>query len=175
MKLDPYIAALHELTALSSQVILRYFGQADVGVEQKADDTPVTLADREAEAAMRRWLAQRFPSHGIVGEEHGNEREDAEFVWVLDPIDGTKSFITAVPLFTTLIGLLHEGRPVLGAIHQPVLQQLMIGDGRQTTLNGKPVRVRPMAQLARATLLTSDPLLPARHRNPAGFAALADR
>lgn len=175
MNLDRYIAALHELTTLSAQVIAPFFGRADVGVERKEDASPVTLADREAELVMRRWIERQFPTHGIVGEEFGAERRDAEFVWILDPIDGTKSFITAVPLFTTLIGLLHEGRPIVGAIHQPVLNQLMIGDGRRTTLNGSPVRVRPGNGLAQATLLTSDTLLPGRHQNGAAFQTLTER
>ncbi len=175
MNLSPFVAAIHELTRLSTDVIVPRFGRLDVDVEQKADSTPVTLADREAERVMRQWIEKQFPTHGIVGEEHGTVRGDAEFVWVLDPIDGTKSFITAVPLFTTLIGLLHEGKPLLGAIHQPILQQLMLGDGRQTTLNGTPVRIRPARDLSEATLLTSDPLLPARHQSGTGFQALCDR
>ncbi len=175
MNLDRYIAALHELTTLSAQVIAPFFGRPDIGIERKEDASPVTLADREAELVMRRWIERQFPTHGIVGEEFGAERREAEFVWILDPIDGTKSFITAVPLFTTLIGLLHEGRPILGAIHQPVLKQLMIGDGRRTTLNGSPVRVRPRDELAQATLLTSDALLPGRHQNGAAFQALTER
>ena len=175
MNLDPYIAALHELSHLSGQVILPYFGRPEVGVEHKADASPVTLADREAEMVMRQWIEKQFPDHGILGEEHGTVRADAEFVWVLDPIDGTKSFITGTPLFTTLIGLLHQGRPILGAIHQPVLRQLMIGDGKKTTLNGSPVRVRPARDLSQATLLTSDPLLPGKHQNEAGFNDLTQR
>lgn len=175
MNLDPYVACLHDLAAISGEVILPYFGQLDLGVELKSDASPVTLADRGAEKVMRELIERRFPTHGIIGEEYGNVREEAEFVWVLDPIDGTRSFISAVPLFVTLIGLLHQGRPVLGAIHQPVLRQLMIGDGRTTTLNGRPVRVRTNPDLSKATLLTTDPGFPARYQNGAGFAALAAR
>ena len=86
--------------------------------------------------ASRELIAKRYPKHGIIGEEFGQDRPDAEFVWVLDPVDGTKSFISGVPLFATLIALMH-GRPVIGAINQPVLKQLVIGDGERTTLNGK--------------------------------------
>jgi histidinol phosphatase-like enzyme (inositol monophosphatase family) len=175
MNLNPYVACLRELAALSAEIILPYFARPDLGVELKADASPVTLADRGAEEVMRALIERRFPGHGIVGEEFGTVRGDAEFVWVLDPIDGTKSFITAVPLFVTLIGLLHEGKPVLGGIHQPVLRQLMIGDGKTTTLNGSPVRVRPSRGLAGATLLTTDPGFPAKYRNGAGFAALTER
>ena len=88
---------------------------------------PVTEADKGAERAIREMIAARYPDHGVIGEEYGEDRPDAEFVWVLDPIDGTKAFITGVPLWGTLVALLHHGQPVLGAIHQPVLGQLMIG------------------------------------------------
>lgn len=142
---------------------------------RKDDDSPVTVADRGAEQLIRELVAKYFPTDGFLGEEFGDQPGSSGFRWVIDPIDGTKSFITGVPLFTTLIGLLHEGRPILGAIHQPVLRQLMIGDGRQTTLNGRAVRVRPMSQLAKATLLTSDALFPGRYQNAAGFTELSNR
>ena len=118
-----------ELAAESGDFIKPLFGQTHLAVETKPDQSPVTIADRGAEELLRRRIAQRFPAHGIIGEEHGSERADAEFVWVLDPIDGTKAFITGVPLWGTLIALLHEGKPVLGCIHQPVLGQLLVGDG----------------------------------------------
>ncbi len=172
MNLDLYCTFMRELAVASGDVILPYFGRKDVGLELKADETPVTRADRGAEEVMRRMIEQRFPEHGIVGEELGTQRVDAEFVWVLDPIDGTKSFISAIPLFGTLIGLLHQGRPVLGCIHQPVLRQLMLGDGKTTTLNGSPVRVRPCPELRQATLLTTDPTYPAKFQSAAGYAAL---
>jgi myo-inositol-1(or 4)-monophosphatase len=175
MNLEPLMALLHELAAVSGDLILPYYAQADLGVELKSDDSPVTLADRGAEKVMRDLIESRFPDHGIIGEEYGNVREDAEFVWVLDPIDGTRSFITAVPLFVTLIGLLHRGKPLLGAIHQPVLRQLMIGDGKVTTLNGRPVRVRNTTDISKATLLTTDPLFAARYQNGPAFAELAQR
>ncbi len=164
-----------ELAVASAEIILPMFGRHDVGLEMKSDESPVTLADRRAEEVMRRLIEKRFPDHGIVGEEYGTVRGDAEFVWVLDPIDGTKSFITAVPLFGTLIGLLHQGRPVLGCIHQPVLRQLMIGDGTTTTLNGTPVRVREGVPLAEATVLFSDPTHPAKYQDGARFEAVCGK
>jgi inositol-phosphate phosphatase / L-galactose 1-phosphate phosphatase / histidinol-phosphatase len=118
----------------------------------------VTVADREAEAAMRALIAERFPDHGIVGEEHGRERADADYVWILDPIDGTKSFISGIPLFGTLIALLHEGSPVLGVIDQPISRERWRGiAGRGATLNGVPVRARECADLAAATLFSTSP------------------
>jgi len=172
MNLEPYLAFMRELAAASADVILPYYNGTDMGLEIKSDASPVTLADRGAEQVMRQIIERRFPQHGIVGEEYGTVRGDAEFVWVLDPIDGTKSFISHVPLFGTLIGLLHEGRPVVGCIHQPVLKQLMLSDGTTTTLNGSPVRMRPCANLSQATLVTTDPTHPARYQNGAGFEAL---
>jgi len=102
---------------------------------------------------MRALIEAEYPAHGILGEEHGTVREGADFVWVLDPIDGTKSFISGVPLFGTLIALVHEGRPVLGVIDQPVSRERWRGlDGRPTTFNGESIRTRPCAALAAATL-----------------------
>jgi histidinol phosphatase-like enzyme (inositol monophosphatase family) len=144
-------------------------------VELKADQSPVTAADRGAEELMRGLIAQKFPTHGIVGEEFGTDRADAEFVWVLDPIDGTKSFTAAVPLFGTLIALLHEGQPVLGCIHQPILNQLMLGDGQRTTLNGRPVHTRAVPRVEEATLLTSDPAVIQRRPECKGFQGLMGR
>jgi histidinol phosphatase-like enzyme (inositol monophosphatase family) len=158
VNLDPYRAFMIELAGLSGDYIRPFFGRTDVVVELKADHSPVTVADRGAEELMRGLIRRKFPGHGIVGEEFGAENPDAEFVWVLDPIDGTKSFTSAVPLFGTLIGVLHQGQPVLGCIHQPVLQQLLVGDNRSAFLNGRSVRTRSVAGLAEATLLTSDPV-----------------
>ena len=173
MDLTPHRDFMVELARASGDFIRPLFGQRSLAVEAKADDTPVTLADRGAEELMRRLIRGKFPAHGIIGEEHGTERGDAEFVWVLDPVDGTKAFVTGVPLFGTLIGLLHRGQPVLGCIHQPVLGQLLLGDGTATTLNGAPVRCRPTARLADSTLLTCDWLSPAAHGKQAGFDRVA--
>ncbi|HEU0155266.1 MAG TPA: histidinol-phosphatase, partial [Stellaceae bacterium] len=127
-------------------------------VADKPDLTPVTIADRAAEAAMRRLIEARFPEHGIIGEEYGRVREEAEFVWVLDPIDGTKSFISGVPLFGTLIALAHNGRPILGVIDQPISGERWVGAaGRPTTLNGRAVRCRSCELLDPATLFTTTP------------------
>ena len=163
--LKPFMA---ELAAIGGDVILKYY-RAPISVERKSDDSPVTVADRETEAAIIARIRERFPDHGILAEESGNDRPDAEWVWVIDPIDGTKSFITGVPLFTTLIGLLHHGEPVLGCINQPVLKQLCIGDNRETTLNGEKVSVRPARSLADCTLLTSDWTEAPRLQDAAGW------
>ena len=175
VNLAPYRSLLVELARRSGDFIRPMFGRHDVAVETKSDQSPVTVADRGAEELIRSLIAARYPDHGIIGEELGSHRADAEFVWVLDPIDGTKSFITGVPLFATLIALLHEGQPVLGAIHQPVLGQLMIGDGKTTTLNERVVRCRTVTKVEDATLLTSDPLNPEKYQNGPRYDALTRR
>lgn len=175
MDLTPYRTFLTELAGESGAFLAPLFGQPGLAVELKGDQSPVTAADRGAEELLRRRIAARYPDHGIIGEEYGSDRPDAEFVWVLDPVDGTKAFITGVPLWGTLIALLHQGRPVLGCIHQPVLHQLVIGDGTLTTANGRPVRCRPTRRIEESTLLTSDPLNPGRYQDGAAYDALARR
>jgi histidinol phosphatase-like enzyme (inositol monophosphatase family) len=175
MNLEPLRAFMIELAGRSGDFIRPYFARSDLKVELKADQSPVTEADRGAEELMRGLIAKRYPDHGIIGEEFGFERTDAEFVWVLDPIDGTKSFAAAVPLFGTLIGLLHQGQPVLGCINQPVLGQFLIGDNQSATLNGRPARVRSHRPLEEATLLTSDPVLALRATGGRGYDYLMRR
>ena len=109
------VALATDLADAASAVVRRYYRQP-VPVDDKADHSPVTIADREAEHAVRVLLAQRRPADGILGEEFGSERLDAEFVWVIDPIDGTKSFITGRPIFGALIALCRDGKPVAGVI-----------------------------------------------------------
>jgi myo-inositol-1(or 4)-monophosphatase len=164
-----------DLARESGDFIRPLYRQPGVAVETKSDQSPVTLADRGAEELMRTRITQRFPTHGIIGEEFGSERADAEFVWVLDPVDGTKTFITGLPLWGTLIALLHRGQPVLGCIHQPVLEQLVLGDNLTSTLNGRAVQCRSTTRLEESTLLTSDTLAPAKQQNGAGFDALQNR
>ena len=175
MDLSPYRDFMIELARRSGELIKPYFANPDLVVETKSDATPVTLADKGAEKLMRGMIHERFPLHGVMGEEYGSEDVDAEWVWVLDPIDGTKAFAAACPLFGTLIALQHRGNPVLGVIHQPVLGQLLIGDGERTEMNGRAVRCRPTHSVAAATLLTSDPLNPARYQDGRAFDRLAAR
>ena len=145
-------------------------------MEFKEDESPVTQADRGAEELMRAMIAKKFRSHGIKGEEFGDVNPDAEFTWVLDPIDGTKAFASACPLFGTLIALMYQASRCSERSISPVLRQLVIGDGRTTTLNGRAVRLRSVrARIEDATLLTSDPLNPAKYQNGPAFAAVADR
>jgi histidinol-phosphatase len=154
---DPFLALANALADAAGEAIRPSF-RRPLAVEDKLDLSPVTAADRAAERAMRRLIAERFPGHGIIGEEFGREREDAEFVWVLDPIDGTKSFISGVPLFGTLIALAHRGRPILGVIDQPISRERWIGAADQpTTFGGRPIRCRRCPTLAAATLFATSP------------------
>ena len=157
VELDRYLALAVDLADAAGEAIRPYFRQP-LAVDDKPDLSPVTIADRAAEMAMRRLIALRFPAHGIFGEEFGRERPDAEFTWVLDPIDGTKSFISGVPLFGTLIALAYRGRPILGIIDQPISRERWIGAaGRPTTFNGAAVRCRPCPALAAATVFSTSP------------------
>jgi histidinol phosphatase-like enzyme (inositol monophosphatase family) len=155
---------LDRLADAASDSIMPHF-RAGGAVENKGATRfdPVTAADREAEAAMRRLIASHFPAHGIIGEEYGPDRPDAEFVWVLDPIDGTRSFILGLPVWGTLIGLLHHGRPVLGMMAQPFTGERYAGDGRHAWYAGpggnKDIRARSCDTLREAALLTTTPFL----------------
>lgn len=145
------------LADASGAIIRRYFRTA-VAVDDKPDRSPVTIADREAEAAMRAMILEVFPGHGVIGEEYDPTNPDAEFVWVLDPIDGTKSFITGRPLFGTLIGLVRHGSPILGIIDHPALGERWVGAlGRLALFNNRPAKARPCPRLADAALYATSP------------------
>ncbi len=156
IKLEIYIKFVHQLVEASAEIIRPYYMSPELEIDLKADETPVTQADRTAEEKLRYIIRKTYPDHGIIGEEFGTENETAEFVWVIDPIDGTKSFAAGCPLFGTLIGLLHQGEPILGTIHQPILDQVCIGTKEKTTLNGQSITMRPTSDLRQAVLLTTD-------------------
>lgn len=154
---DDLLALAGRLADAAGAVAMRYFRGA-LAIDAKADASPVTIADREAELAMRAIIEAECPDHGIFGEEHGRARLEAEFVWVLDPIDGTKSFVIGKPLFGNLIALLHAGRPLIGIINCPALGERWVGmAGRPTTLNGQPVKTRAGTAPAAAWLATTTP------------------
>ena len=134
--MDGFVAAAVAAADVAGAVIRPWF-RSGLGAELKGDASPVTVADRAAEQAMRAVLAGRFPEHGILGEESGLEREKARFRWVLDPIDGTRAFITGRPTFGTLVALLEDGVPVVGVIDQPVTGERWVGvSGRPTVFSG---------------------------------------
>lgn len=163
MSVVDFARFVDELATQSGQAILPFF-RAAFATEDKAAGhaafDPVTEADRAGEAVMRRLIAASFPDHGILGEEFGAERADADYVWVLDPIDGTRAFIAGRPIFGTLIALVEDGFPMLGIIDQPILKERWVGVmGRDTELNGKPARTRRCRDLADALLATTSPAL----------------
>lgn len=154
---------MQELTILANHladeagsVITRYY-RTDFAVDHKSDETPVTVADRGAEEAMRRVIEEHRPEDGILGEEFGAKESRNGYTWVLDPIDGTKSFVVGRPTFGTLIALCKDGIPILGVINQPILGERWIGDGKTTTFNLKTVRTRACANLKSARLASTSP------------------
>lgn len=159
-------AFTRELTRVAGEAALPHF-RADAAVEDKGGPgafDPVTEADRGAEAAIRQAIARRFPDHGVVGEEYGADRPDAPFVWVLDPVDGTRAFVAGLPLWTTLVALKVEGRPTIGAIAQPYLGEVFLGGpaggSRLFDRHGeRPLRVRERPRLTEAVISTTDPLI----------------
>lgn len=167
------------LADLSGEAIMPFFRSA-LGAQNKAASgafDPVTEADRAAEVAMRRQIEAQFPAHGIVGEEFGATREDAPYVWVLDPIDGTKSFISGLPMWGTLIGLKHNGRPCYGMMSQPFTRERFFGDGAASWWTGpahrgpgqerRRLRTRACASVSEATLMTTSPRLFSEERRAA--------
>ena len=157
MNLEADIALAQRLADAARAAILPHF-RSGVGSERKADATPVTLADRAAEEAMRAILTAERPDDAVHGEEFGATTGNSGRTWVLDPIDGTTAFLAGRPIFGTLIALVVEGWPVLGVIDQPVLQERWIGaSGQATTFNGQPVRTRACRELAEASLATTGP------------------
>lgn len=165
MTVIDFTAFIGRLATASGETILPFF-RTSLGVENKnkgRELDPVTEADRAAEAVMRRMIKDSFPLHGIVGEEFGSERADGEYVWVLDPIDGTKSFISGLPIWGTLIALMHNGTPVFGMMHQPYIGERFSGDGGSARYDGpsgqRKLMVRRCAALEDATLFTTSPRL----------------
>lgn len=145
-----------EQLAKSGGEIIRHYFNGSYNIQYKEDLSPVTIADKETEKKMRELIRQKFPHHGIMGEEFEDINVDAEYKWMLDPIDGTKSFIAGVPLFGSLIALLHNDQPVLGAIVQPLSGNIMLGYEKGTFLNSRRVRVNEQSDLGKALLLTTD-------------------
>ncbi len=158
--LDPLIAAA-EAAADVAGAVIRPFFRAPLAADLKTDQSPVTIADRSAEQVMRAVLAERFPDHGVLGEEFGHDRPESRFCWVLDPIDGTRAFITGRPVFGTLVALLDGATPILGVIDQPVTGERWVGAaGRRTVfrgpMGGRP-GTRPCPTLAEAELSCTGP------------------
>lgn len=142
----------------ASRACIRTMNLQSFQTERKGDGSPVTAVDQAVEDGIREMIAAEWPGHGIIGEERGETSPDSEFVWVIDPIDGTLPFLAGFPVYGTLIALLHNGKPVLGVVDMPGTQERWVGcDGLPTTRNGEPVRTRACADLSAALLSTSNP------------------
>src|SRR5216683_5246959 len=175
-----FSAFVNELATVSGETILPFFRTA-LSIEDKGRPgsfDPVTAADHAAEMAMRTLIRRTFPDHGIIGEEFGQERADAEYVWVLDPIDGTKSFISGMPAWGTLIALTRFGAPVFGMMHQPFTRERFSGDSGGAQYRGpagdRALQTRRCAGLADAVLFTTSPLL-MTPRDRRAFAKVEDK
>ena len=175
MHTNEFASFVSRLAEKSGEIIKRCYLAENIEIDLKADATPVTQADRDAEELMRELIRKTYPEHGVIGEEYGEDNAGAEFVWTLDPIDGTVSFASGCPLFGTLIGLLHQNQPLMGAIHQPLFHQLCIGNGKRTLVDGRPVQLRSSNRIVDATVLTTDLTSIRRSRYSEGFDLLLDR
>ncbi|MET0617768.1 MAG: inositol monophosphatase family protein [Luteibacter sp.] len=154
--LDKALAAARDAAAAAADIILHYW-RSGVEVIVKGDDTPVTVADREAELAIRSILATALPGAGIYGEEYGADDTSREYLWLVDPLDGTKSFVRRTPFFSTQIALMHRGELVLGVSSAPVYDERMWAvRGRGAFVDGQPVRVAPTATMAEASISTGN-------------------
>jgi myo-inositol-1(or 4)-monophosphatase len=155
--------------AYNCGAIVKNYFRKEISVETKSNLTPVTIADRKAEECMREQIMKEYPEHGIIGEEFGTYSPDAEYKWILDPIDGTKSFLCGTVSFGILVALVKQDIPLLGLFYQPVLDEMMVGDNKVTVLNGEKVRVRYCRKLEDAVLLTTDHLNIAKYQDAERF------
>jgi inositol-phosphate phosphatase / L-galactose 1-phosphate phosphatase / histidinol-phosphatase len=145
----------NHLADISAEIAKKYFRLPN-GEVAKDDDSPVTKADREIEKAIREEIEKKFPDHGIIGEEYGNKNIDADFVWILDPIDGTSSFIIGFPIFGTLIALTYKRKAVLGIMNQPISKERWIGiDGQEAQFNGNVIKTRNCLNVSDAIMCTT--------------------
>lgn len=157
--MQEFIALANMLADAAGEIVRTYYRQP-FDVERKGDDSPVTIADRLVEARLREILEKARPDDGILGEEFGKKESKNGLTWVIDPIDGTKSFMIGRATFGTLIALCEDDKPVLGVIDQPILHERWVGvDGEQTMMNGKAVRTRPCAVLAEARICSTTPAM----------------
>ncbi len=156
------------LTEISGENIRKYF-RTGITIESKEDDSPVTIADKTTEEKIRELIMKEYPEHGIIGEEFGKYKEDAEYQWILDPIDGTKSFICGAVTFGTLISLMKNGKPLFGVFHQPILNEFLFGNNEETILNDSIVKINDVENISDAVMLTTDHLNVEVYQNLAKF------
>ncbi len=154
--MQEFKALANRMADTAGKIVKKYF-RAPFDVERKDDDSPVTIADRAVEEALRELLARKRPDDGILGEEFGPVKSKSGLTWVIDPIDGTKSFVMGRPTFGTLIALCEGDEPKLGVIDQPILKERWVGDGKKTKMNGKEVRTRSCGSFHDAVIGSTTP------------------
>lgn len=169
MQFEEFETFTSKLCRESARVIMPYFEDPNLEVISKSDDTPVTAADREAERMIRGAIETLYPEHGIMGEEYGQIHASSDYQWVIDPIDGTKTFTAGAPLFGTMIALLKDGEPLFGCINYPATGKRLSGDNSAAYCNGKPVSSRRNVALAEAIVLTTDLQSVPQHQNGRNF------
>jgi len=173
LTLDERVAPAAELARITGMVALRHY-RTNLAVETKADGSPVTVADRAAETAARAWVQSRFPQDGVLGEELGEERPGAARRWIIDPIDGTKSFVRGAPLWGSLVALCEGERVLAGAAYFPAVDELVAAaPGAGCWWNGSRCQVSTVGALADATVLTTDERFSERPERAAPWRALA--
>lgn len=156
--MQEFKALANRMADTAGKIVKKYFREA-VDVEIKDDESPVTVADKKIEEALRELLARKRPDDGILGEEYGHQESKSGLTWVIDPIDGTKSFMIGRPTFGTLIALCEGDEPKLGVIDQPISKERWVGDGEKTKMNGKQVHTRPCAYYNDATIGATTPMM----------------
>lgn len=172
MQFEEFDTFTTKLCKETERRILTYFEDPRLEILSKSDDTPVTAADREAEQMIRDAIETLYPEHGITGEEFGEQNTAAEYQWVIDPIDGTKTFAAGSPLFGTMIALLKDGEPLYGCINYPVLHKRISGDNKSAYCNRNRISARTGRPLSEAIVLTTDVQSIARRQNGANFEEL---
>ena len=152
---NEFVKFIHELADNSEKITMEYF-RKDIAIDAKSDDTPVTIADKNCEMKIRDLITSKYPNHSILGEEFDNKNLDSEFTWVIDPIDGTRSYIAGHKDFGTLIALLHNNKPILGVINCPAHNERWVGiKDKQTTLNNKKIKTSSVQTIKDSYLFTS--------------------
>lgn len=172
MEFEEFDAFTNKLCRETGRIILPHFADPNLQVTTKSDQTPVTIADQDAERMIRDAIETLYPEHGIMGEEFGSTQESSEYQWMIDPIDGTKSFAAGSPLFGTMIALLREGEPLFGCVNYPAIGKRISGDNRQACCDDKRVSVRKNLPLSEAIVLTTDIQSIGKHQNQKNFEEL---
>ncbi len=156
--MQEFKALANRMADTAGKIVKKYF-RAEFEIERKDDESPVTIADRRIEEELRELLARKRPDDGVLGEEYGHTPSKSGLTWVIDPIDGTKSFMIGRPTFGTLIALCEGDEPKLGVIDQPILKERWVGDCEKTKMNGKQVRTRPCAHYNDASVGSTTPMM----------------